>query len=280
MHKRTIHYIGLFSLLLLPWWMTGCDKTSEYVAQPSAESSSAKPAATEAVRTVAPKPPQQKSAAWYIRLNVKNIQTGQRFNGAKFGVLDRDDATQAYSLKAFGSIGSTGIDLVFQDETGSVSGDQLVYYRQSESGVRQEWPFTVRSGDSNATIALQMEGFYALASYLDSEDRIRFTETRTMDDPVLAQMKLVDSETGEEIPAMREGRPVVYIFDMNGKQTHHFKWVKETGSVQIPLSGNRVFAAKAGLEKRRVRQSTASVSLGVPLKREKPFDITKPPKAE
>lgn len=280
MQKRTIHYIGLFSLLLLSWWITGCDNTSKYARQPSTEPSAAKPSATETVRTVAPKPPQQKSAAWYIRLKVKNIQTGQRFNGAKFGVLDRDDATQMYSLKAFGSIGSSGLDLVFQDETGSVSGDQLVYYRQSENGVRQEWPFTVRSGESNVTIALQMEGFYALTSYVDSEDRIRFTETRTMDDPVLKQMKLVDSETGEEIPVMRKGKPVVYIFDMNGKQTYHFKWVKETEPVQIPLSGNRVFAAKAGLEKCRVRQSTANVSSGVPLNRDKPFDITTPPKAK
>ncbi len=275
MHKNIIHYTTFLFLLILPGWMTGCDNTSEYIAQPSTE-----PSETEVVRTVVPKPPQQKSAAWYIRLNVENIQTGQRFNGAKLGVLDRDDATQAYSLKAFGSIGNSGIDLVFQDETGSVSGDQLVYYRQSENGVRQEWPFTVRSGDSNATIALQMEGFYALTSYIDSEDRIRFTETRIMDDPVLAQMKLVDSETGKEVPAMREGKPVVYIFDMSGKQTHHFKWVKETEPVQMSLSSNQVFSTKVGLEKSRVRQSATNVPLRVSLKRTKTFDITKPPKAE
>jgi len=275
MYKNTVHYVMILSLLVLPWWMGGCDNTAEYATQSSAGSS-----ATGAVRTVAPKPPQEKSTAWYIRLNVKNVQTGQHFSGAKFGVLDTDNATRAYSLKAFGSIGSNGIDLVFQDETGSVSGDLLVYYLQPENGVRQEWPFTVRSGDSHATIALKMEGFYALTSYIDDEDRIRFTETRTMDDPVLKQMKLVDSETGEEIPVMRKGKAVVYIFDMNGNHIHHFKWVKETEPVQIPLSGNQVFSAKEGLEKSRVRQSANKALSNVPLKRENTFDITKPPKAE
>ena len=263
MHKRIIQGIGIFAFLILPWMISGCENPGKHSAK----------------RIVYSKNPQH-STAWYIRLSLKNLQTGQRFSGTKFGVLDMDNATQDYSLKAFGSIGSNGMDMVFQDETGVLSGDLLVYYRQAENTERQEWPFTVRSGDINARMALQIEGFYGLTSYIDSEDRIRFTETRTMDDPVLKQMKLVDSETGEEIPVMRKGKPVVYIFDMNGKQTYHFKWVKETEPVQIPLSGNRVFAVKIDFEKRRVSQNIANVSSGVPLNRDKPFDIITPPKAK
>jgi len=97
------------------------------------------------------------------------------------------------------------------------------------------WEFTVKSNDSTADMILGWRGVYVLTPYTDEQDRVRYHEYRSMTNPILPYMTLLDTATNTEIPVLSNGRVNEYVFNMDGATERTFRWkVKDTSVVILP----------------------------------------------
>lgn len=171
---------------------------------------------------------------WYVRIVVEDTTNNMKTAGAQLGQLDTADVLSKHTLKAISPFRPTFLDVVFVNPIGVDAGEYKSNFHVSSTDA-DEWEFTVKSHDSNATMILGWRGLYVLTSYIDEQNRERYTEYRSMTNPSLLQMTLVDITEGDEIDVLSNGTVNEYVFNMNGVTERTFKWkVKDTSAVVLP----------------------------------------------
>lgn len=168
---------------------------------------------------------EEKASSWYIRLIAEDTSTQIKSSDAQLGVLDEEEATVKHSLSAFPPMGSNYIDIVFQDPAGVVEGEYKTNFQQFVENSEYRWRFTVKTDNTNANIALTWRGLYVLNPYIDDQDRQRYNETKSMINPAIKNMQLIDIDTGNVMNLLSGNNPKVYYFKMNGKTEKTFEWV-------------------------------------------------------
>ena len=168
---------------------------------------------------------ESKRENWYIRLVAENLSNGQVYSGARMGELEEDNASAVYSLKALNPFGGTYIDIVFEDDDAVMTGDYAVFFLRTNEKSMQKWRFTVRVSDPEAEILLQWRGIYMLEPYIDEVSRQRYEEKYIPDHTLWKHMKLIDTDTSEEIAVTAGDRLLSYRFKMNGQQERTFEWI-------------------------------------------------------
>ncbi len=145
--------------------------------------------------------PEVKASNWYVRIVVEDTTNNMKTSDAQLGQVEEVDAALKHSLKAISPFGSTYLDVVFKNPSDITSGEYKSNFHTTNTN-SDSWEFTVKSHDANADMIVSWRGLYVLNPYTDSEDRLRYNEYRSMTNPLIPYMKLVDVATGIEIPAI------------------------------------------------------------------------------
>ena len=208
---------------------------------------------------------EEKPSNWYIRLVAEDSNRGLKTNIAQLGVVEED--ADKYTLLSTGHFGGTYLDIVFINPADISSGIYKTLYHLYQEGNTYRWQFTVRNDDTTADIALSWNGLFALTPYVDGQNRTQYREYRSMTNPLVRQMKLVDVDLGTEIAVSVDGHVKPYIFNMDGKTERVFEWVVETDIVNI---------APKQIEKSFVKSKSLKINV---LKNPKSnvIDFSKPP---
>jgi len=162
---------------------------------------------------------------WYIRIVAEDNNRSLKTNLSQLGELEESDAVQEHTLVSGGRFTNPYLDVIFVDPDGVAAGDYKTNYHVYGQGINDSWHFQVVTDDTNAEIRLSWNGLYVLTPTLDAQNRIQYAEYRSGTNPLIAKMKLVDSATGTEIPAMIDNDIQVYTFNMNGQVTRSFEWI-------------------------------------------------------
>ena len=205
---------------------------------------------------------------WYIRLVAKDLTREFKTENTQLGVLEGDNIALKHSLKALAPFGSSYLDIVFPNPAGVASGEYKSSFYKSSDTLANVWNFRVKTEKRDATIELGWRGVYVVTPYDDEYNRTRYKEKLSSTNPLIEYMKLIDMTTGEEIPAVFDGRLQKYQFSMDGATTKDFQWVVDDYIVDINIS-NRT----PRLSSRRARVVATPTEV-------EPFDIHRVPRSE
>lgn len=224
-------------------------------------------------RLAKPATVETKPSNWYIRLVAEDPAKAMKSAGSQLGELEESGAVEKHTLKAFSPFGANYIDIIFVDPDGVASGDYKVNFHRYEEGVEDRWRFTVRTDDTAADILLTWRGLYVLTPYVDEQNRQRYKEYRSMTNPLIKNMKLVDSSNGKEIAAAVNGQAQTYSFNMDGQTERTFEWVVQTDEVSIPARRSKLLTLRAKTIQKDVIINKAEIMK----KKAEMFDLNKPP---
>ena len=207
---------------------------------------------------------------WYIRIVAQDITRGLKREDAQLGQLEVSNATSQHTLRSYYDFDGY-FDVLFVDPVDVPTGQYRSNFHTYQNSTADRWSFTVMSSDTTIDVAISVRGLYVLTPYQEDE-RIMYKEYHSTTNPLLKQMKLVDTATGSEIAAVQDGKIQIYNFNMNGQTTRTFEWVVETQEVNIPKVSQRSV-------QRSAKPQTASSITQQIFKEEKieTFDINKPP---
>ena len=162
---------------------------------------------------------------WYIRIVAEDSNRSLKTNLSQLGELEESDAVQQHTLISGGRFSNPYLDVIFVDPDGMPAGDYKTNYHVYGEGINDSWRFDIVTDDANAEIRLSWKGLYILSPSLDAQNRTQYTEYRSGTNPIIAKMKLIDSTTGVEVPAILNDEVQVYVFNMDGQVTRNFEWV-------------------------------------------------------
>ena len=200
---------------------------------------------------------------WYMQFYAKNLDNAQLYRGAKVGELDKGTTTKNYSLKAFSGSGYPYIKITTVDADGEIAGNFTTFYRPyTETENEKRWRFKVEVSQADALVELGWQGLYVLTPYVDRTGRERFKENIVLQHPLLKRMKLIDTESGEEVSTIYNGYLQKYRFSMDGERVRWFEWVLESEDV-VPSTQKVLFKIEKKSQFSKVQKST--------------FDPRKPP---
>ncbi len=168
---------------------------------------------------------EEKPKNWYIRLIAEDTVRKFKTTDAQLGQLDKDEAAQKHTLKALKPFGIGYLDIIFRDPANVEAGEYKANFHRFIEDSEDSWQFTVRTDDSHANISLTWRGLYVLTPYTDTQDRQRYKEYRSMINPLIQNMRLIDSSNGKEMPVMSGIISKTYFFNMNGQTERIFEWV-------------------------------------------------------
>lgn len=213
-----------------------------------------------------------KPTDWYIRLIAEDPLRSMKTGSAQLGELSVSDVAQ-HTLKALSPLGGSYLEVVFVDPDDVPLGDYASNFHTYKEDEEDVWRFTVRTDDTSADILLTWSGLYLLEPYIDNEGRTRYKEEISLDNPLLKQMKMIDSSNGQEIPAIIEDNVQTYVFNMNGQNERTFRWVLESEEVNVP----EYQPAMAILQSKALKKDASFVSEERAKKKVEAFDLNKPP---
>jgi hypothetical protein len=208
-----------------------------------------------------------KPSHWYIRLVAEDMNRRLKSASAQLGELEESDTIGKHTLKSLSPFGGTYVDVVFKDPAGVDAGEYKTNFHVYNESSEERWQFTVKTDDVNADLSLTWRGLYVLDPYVDEQNRQRYKEYRSISNPLIKQMKLVDSSNGNEIAAAVNGKVQTYSFNMDGQTERTFEWVLETEEVNISVPSSRVSALQRKIVKPKVSMQ----------KKSELFDLTQPP---
>ena len=169
---------------------------------------------------------------WYIRLIVEDVTNDLKSTSTQLGQIETNNAIQDYTLKAIAPFSAPYLDVVFVDPNGVDAGSYKSSFHISSTDADM-WTFTIKSSDTNADMILSWRGLYVLNHYVDNEDRTRYHEYRTLSNPLLKYMTLVDVSTNTEIDVLESGTVNAYTFNMDGATERVFQWKIKDSSISI-----------------------------------------------
>jgi len=171
---------------------------------------------------------------WYVRIVVEDTTNNMKTAAAQLGQLETNDVVTKHSLKAIAPFRPTFLDVVFVDPSGLDAGSYKSNFHASSTDA-DTWEFTIKSHDDSADMILGWRGLYVLTPYVDAENRERYREYRSLSNPSLVQMTLVDVTNNIEIDVLANGTVNEYVFNMDGVTERVFRWkVKDTSAVVLP----------------------------------------------
>ena len=220
------------------------------------------------------KPPAQEESVpsnWYVRVSAEIPNKGMKTLSAQLGQLEEADTVKKHTLKALTPFGGNYLDVVFRDPPGVESGDYKVNFHQYEANSTDNWTFRVRTDDVNADVIVSWRGLYVLTPYQDDQNRQRYKEYRSVTNPLISHMKLIDVKSGEEIAAAVNGKVQSYAFNMDGEKERIFQWVVQRDPVTIPEPKRQNMKAAA------IRKDAKMMQRTIERRREERFDLSKPP---
>ncbi len=215
-----------------------------------------------------------KATNWYIRLVAEDLSRALKTNSAQLGTLEESDAVVKHTLISRGrTFSGPYLDIVFIDPDGVEAGEYKTNYHTYQEGVEDRWIFTVRTDDNNSEIRLTWRGLHLLTPYTDDKNREQYKEHRSLINPLIDHMKLIDVDTGTEIAVSVNGEIQTYVLNMNGQSEREFEWVVQNEVVNLPLQRSRFSTLRA----KNIQQDAAIVIEKIVQKRAESFDLSKPP---
>ena len=214
-----------------------------------------------------------KPSNWYIRLVAEDPSRAMKAGDTQLGELEESDAVSKHTLKALSPFGGSYVDIVFRDPAGVDTGDYKVNFHQYNEDTEESWQFTVRTDDANADILLSWRGLYVLTPYVDDQDRQRYREYRSLSNPLIQNMKLVDVNSGKEIAAAVDGKVQTYVFNMNGQNERTFEWIVQTDVVDIPVNNSK----SSTLQATALKKDAAAEAKSITERKAETFDLSRPP---
>jgi len=157
---------------------------------------------------------------WYVKLTVedgtlKDNSTVLGYLGYLEGASDSKDR---YDSEAFSSSGL--YTTIYHEDFGSTKNYRSDYRTYKEAGEKSDtWIIKVNSGDANADVTLSWNGI----TYVTKSLKGGFDEELQTESPELTQMRLVDVETADVVPATDDGMKIT--FNMNGSNERTFQWI-------------------------------------------------------
>jgi len=173
---------------------------------------------------------------WYIRLVAYDKSRNMKTTSTILGGLSDSDAVQKHTLKALSPFGGSYLDVVFHNPEDVKEDDYKVNFHSYDINDSESWEFTVRTDDTDADIELSWIGLYVLNPYTDKYGRTRYHEYRSLSNPLISQMRLVDISSKEELPAMIDSQILKYHFNMDGKKEKSFRWVVDSSDLSVKKS--------------------------------------------
>ncbi|HFD13682.1 MAG TPA: hypothetical protein ENJ34_00095 [Epsilonproteobacteria bacterium] len=215
---------------------------------------------------------------WNIRIIAEDTTNNMKTAGAQLGQLSIENAQSEHSLKGLAPFTASFLDVVFKNPTGLAVGEYKSDFHTTTSS--DGWEFTVKSSDSSADMILSWRGLYVLSPYIDEQGRERYHEYRSMTNPLLSYMTLIDVSTNTEIPTLLNGTVNEYVFNMDGATERTFRWVLHSNVVPAPAPLNSTMKYSKqmkSLEIKALRKDAKSTPTKLKIKRVKALDMTKPP---
>ena len=216
---------------------------------------------------------ESKPSNWYIGLVAEDPGKGLKTHSAQLGILEEGNAVVKHTLISSGRFAGSYLDIVFVDPDGVAEGVYKTNYHTYQEGIEEHWRFTVKTDDVNAEIFLSWRGLYLLTPYTDDKNRELYKEIRSLSNPLIKYMKLVDIDAGVEKATIVNGEVQTYVFNMNGKKERVFEWVVQNEIVSLPPQTNKLFTRRGKSIQRdiSIEEKTAVEQ------RAESFDLSKPP---
>ena len=205
---------------------------------------------------------------WYVRLIAEDVNRGLKDESAQLGVLQDSDALTKHALVGYPPI-TPYLNVIFIDPLGVPEADYKTVFHTLKDSLSDKWTFTVTTDDPNANVRLTWRGLFVLKPYTDQQERVRYHENRSLTNPLITHMKLVDQQTLVEIPLMVDGVVQSYTFNMDGQTERTFTWVIQEDVVKAPAMArapSRIVSETPQEKRARVKQQRAEA-----------FDLSKPP---
>jgi len=183
---------------------------------------------------------------WYVRLTVEDPARGMKSQSAQLGQLTIADAVEKNSLKSLRPFGSSYLEIVFINPDGLPMNEYKSNFHVYRDNISDSWHFTVKSDDIYSDVIVSWRALYVLASYVDAQGRRRYNEYRSLTNPLLQKMQVVDESSGVKLPVSVNGKAPSFIVNMNGKSTKSFRWdllteaVKTSKVPEVPDKQNNV----------------------------------------
>ena len=184
-----------------------------------------------------------KVSNWYVDIIAEDRARGLESHATQLGAINAPDAAQKHSLKTFAPFDGL-LDVLVVNPHRLQAGEYRTNYHVFKTDIEDRWSFSVKCDNPNAEIVLSWRGLYVLAPYEDS-GRQMYKSHRSVTNPLLKQMKLVDKKNGVEVQAVRDGRLALYVFNMDGNISREFEWVVATSEVIISRSVRRSLSLRA-----------------------------------
>jgi len=198
---------------------------------------------------------EEKAKEWYVRIVVEDTTNDMKTAGTQLGQLDTADVVTKHSLKAIAPFNSSSfLDVVFKDPVGVDAGEYKSNFHESSTHT-DSWEFTVKSHDNNATMILSWRGLYVLTPYTDTEGREQYNEYRSLKNPLLPYMTIIDTANNEELKVIENSEVQTYVFRMDGATERTFRWELKDSSIPLasPLLATVPTEYKAKLKKLEVK---------------------------
>ncbi len=214
-----------------------------------------------------------KPTNWYIRLVAEDPNRALKTNSAQLGVLEESNAVVKHTLISRGRFTGPYLDIVFIDPNSVAAGVYKTNYHTYQEGAEERWRFTVQADDNTSEILLTWRGLYLLTPYIDDKNREQYKEYRSLTNPLIDHMKLVDVDTGTEIAVSVDGEVQTYVLNMNGQNERVFEWIVQNEVVTLPPQNARLVTRQA----KSIQKDASIIEEKMIQKRPKLFDLSKPP---
>ena len=176
------------------------------------------------------------SNEWYVSTKVSvsdpvNSTSIGGTNPAVFGKLsESSDGYDKHDIPPYGSVVGAEAAVVFiHTNWKERSGEYHTNYHDTKGSQKDSWEMTVFSSVDNAEVTLKWDGLYELSK---EKGRTLYDEKKILDSSTLENLKLVDTVTGEETPAVTNGKLNTYSFTMGADESSRiFVWQQGTAGI-------------------------------------------------
>jgi len=188
-----------------------------------------------------------KPSNWYVRVVVEEAFDGMKTKSAQLGQIDKDDATTTYSLRSILPYGKSYLDVVFKNPDGLKNGDYKTSFHMYQPEQEDRWTFTVNTDVShaNSDFLLHISGIFVLTPYIDEYNRLRYKERKSVSNPLLKNMKLIDKVSSKEMAVVKDGKTQIYKFNMSGNLSREFELVLQVDEVSVASKKSKVKVMKS-----------------------------------
>ena len=168
---------------------------------------------------------------WYVSTRVSvsaEPKNHEGTNPAVFGKLDVSaDGYDSHDIRTYSSaVVLLPAAVVFiQDDWDENSGEYHSNYHDTKGAEKDSWNMAVFSSVPDAEVTLTWDGLYELTE----KEGVGYNEKKVLNSPTLENLYLLDTVTGEETPAVTDGKLNTYSFTMGADESSRiFAWKQGT----------------------------------------------------